>query len=169
MRFIAYFTNVFLESLTSSQPYAKYEPVVEKKPMTEDEINSIKDLGQPENELDLEVQVIDSSIVISERPYLTQQYLEMQVEKVTITKEEVRVYNRHSNIKNFEMKLTKMPFLVENAVLLCVDQSCKPAKRVTCSSPLNIKVCMSFPSYSEILEKISSRTLEKYTEIELMF
>ena len=77
MRLIGYFTNVFLETLTNSAPYDQYLPKVEKKNLTEDEINTIEDLGQPDNDLDLEILMLDSSIFVSERPYLTERFLEM--------------------------------------------------------------------------------------------
>ena len=72
MRLIGYFSNVLLESLTNSAPYDQYLPQVEKKQLTEEEINTITDLGQPDDDLDLEILVQDSSIFISERPHLTE-------------------------------------------------------------------------------------------------
>lgn len=115
MRVIGYFTNRFLWALTASDPYAEFQPPPAKSEMSIKEINDIKDLLQPDFDMDLQVEVVNSSVLVKERPYLDQRTLELEIERIKISVQEEAVMGRHANLPKLSMKLSRMNFDIESA------------------------------------------------------
>ena len=165
MRVVSYFTNRFLWALTRSDPYEEFAPPMAKRRMTPHEVNTIKDLKQPDLGMDLEIEVLKSSLQVAERPYLTEKTMELEIESIKITQREEVVTGRHANLKQLAMKLTRMLFEMQGASLLYFDAASTPPQRQDVSSTFNVDFTLIYPSYSDVLEQISSSLLDKSSEI----
>ena len=121
MRIISYSTNRLLMALTDSAPYNEFGESAKPKRMSEAEIHSISDLLQPALGMDMQVEVADSCVTVTERPYLTDQVLDLEVERIKLTMVEDVVTGRHSAAKALPMKLTRMPVEMENVTLHYTD------------------------------------------------
>lgn len=169
MRMLTYFTARFLWALTESDPYEEFTQAAAKKPMLEHEINHIKDLCQPDLALDLLIEVQKTCVQVTERPYLTERSLELEIDNIKITQAEEVVTGRHASLRQLQMKLTRMIFEVEGVSLIYSDQRATPPRKEAISNSFNIDGSLLQPSYSEVLELISSGLLDKSSEVVLRF
>lgn len=165
MRVISYFTNRLLWALTSGDPYEEFNPPAPKREMSVKEINHIKDLEQPDFGMDLQVEVVKSSVLVQERPYLDHRALELEIECIKISMQEEAVTGRHANLPKLSMKLSRMNFDIQSASMLFIDQDKGTNQRQPVSNTFNIDFALVYPNYSAILEQISSKLLDKSSEM----
>lgn len=75
------------------------------------------------------------------------------------------VTGRHANLPHLDMKLSMFMFKMQE--VLVTFNSCGYCKKV--SNLFNIDFSYTYPNYSELLEKISSKILDKASDIVVNF
>lgn len=164
LRVISYFTNRFLPSLTDTDPYAEFKEKESRQQMTEEEINEIKDLKQGDKTMDLLLEWSDFTFTLRERPYLSEQQIDINVERVDMTMLSDVLKGRHSNHPDLEMKMTKLLYKLTNITIKHIKRKRNDRQELVVSNQFNADFSMMYPSYSDLLEQISSSILDKSSE-----
>lgn len=164
LRVTSYFTNRFLPSLTDTDPYAEFKPRESRQKMTEEQINEIKDLKQSDNTMELLLELCDFTFTLRERPYLSDQQIDINVERVAMTMSSDVLKGRHSNHPDLEMKMTKLIYKLTNITMKHIDRNRTDQQELVVSNQFNADFSMMYPNYSVLLEQISSSILDKSSE-----
>jgi hypothetical protein len=122
-------------------------------------------LEQPDFDIDLHIDFFNSCIKIKERPYLDEQSVTFDIGSLHMSHQESIVTGRHANLPHLDMKLSMFMFKMQE--VLVTFNSCGYCKKV--SNLFNIDFSYTYPNYSELLEKISSKILDKASDIVVNF
>ena len=87
----------------------------------------------------------------------------MDFDHMTLRHTQETVKGRHSNLPNLPMKLSSMNFEFNAVRLFFEDKESRPL-----SSDFNISFTLTYPNYSELLEKVRSHTLDKSSKISVL-
>ena len=152
MRLVTYFNNRLVYALTRTYPYDDRDQ--SKIQMTDEEINNIKDLCQPDFDMDLRIDFYEAVLRIKERPYLDSNCIDFLIDRIKITHTEDSVKGKHRNLPDLQMKQSKMNYLLEKVLVHHIQKKngSSEVKSTRISDPFDLDFTMISPNYSETLE-----------------
>ena len=90
--------------------------------------------------------------------------------EVRMKMDQIKCIGKHSLQPKLEMKMNKMTYEVQQVEIYYLDKtggSSEQNQRKLVSNKFNLDIVMMLPTYSELLEKINSKVLDKSTDLEV--